>query len=164
MQLDLRKIFTEEEKALTFDFSVDWSGLEVGSYYPFVSPVKVSGIVKGFAGEASLEMEANFAFEIPCDRCAELTKKEYSYSFHHMLVRSLNEEDNDNYIQVENEKLDLDELLREDVLLELPRKFLCKSDCKGLCDCCGINLNKESCNCHKHQIDPRLEVLKQLID
>ena len=38
MQLDLRKIFTEEEKALTFDFSVDWSGLEVGSYYPFVSP------------------------------------------------------------------------------------------------------------------------------
>ena len=60
--------------------------------------------------------------------------------------------------------MDLDELIRTDILLELPTKFLCKEDCKGLCPTCGKNLNEGACNCQTHQIDPRLEVLKQLID
>lgn len=87
-----------------------------------------------------------------------------SYTFAHDLVLSLENEDDDSYIQIENYKLDLDELMRADILLELPTKFLCKEDCKGLCPVCGKNLNEGSCDCNLHQIDPRLEVLKKLID
>ena len=92
-------------------------------------------------------------------------ERRYVYPFSHVLVLSLEkEEDSGEYIQVDDYKLDLDELIRTDILLELPTKFLCKEDCKGLCPTCGKNLNEGACNCQTHQIDPRLEVLKQLID
>ena len=41
---------------------------------------------------------------------------------------------------------------------------LCKPDCKGLCPQCGKNLNEGKCGCSARQVDPRLEILKKLID
>ena len=55
-------------------------------------------------------------------------------------------------------------LLRDDILLELPTKFLCKPDCKGLCSQCGQNLNLGDCGCNQRRIDPRLEVLQQFFN
>ncbi len=163
MLLDLRKVFVEEIKELPFSGTFDLSDTEIGGSYPFVTPITYSGTVKSFAGEAQMEAEVSFTFEIPCDRCTEMISREYRYHFSHMLVRTLNQEDNDDYILVEDEKLDVDELLRADILLELPTKFLCKPDCKGLCSQCGQNLNLGECDCDKRRIDPRLEVLQQLI-
>ena len=75
------------------------------------------------------------------------------------------QEEDDDVIQIGPERtLDLDELLRSDILLELPYKYLCSEDCKGLCASCGKNLNEGPCGCNLHQVDPRLEVLKKLID
>ena len=48
---------------------------------------------------------------------------------------------NDDYILVENMKLDIEELTSEDIYLALPGKILCKEDCKGLCFICGIDKN-----------------------
>ena len=49
------------------------------------------------------------------------------------------------------------------VNLELPTKFLCNDDCKGVCVMCGKNLNKDQCDCKK-PIDPRLEGLLQFLE
>lgn len=163
MLLDLRRVFVEEIKELPFSGSFSMSDTEISGSYPFVSPVSYTGKVTAFAGEARMEAEVTFTFEIPCDRCLEPIRSEYCYRFSHGLVRTLNQEDNNDYIQVEDEKIDVDELLRADILLELPSKFLCKPDCKGLCSQCGKNLNEGDCGCNKTRIDPRLEVLQQLI-
>jgi uncharacterized protein len=56
------------------------------------------------------------------------------------------------------------DLLREQVLLEVPLKTLCKEDCKGLCPHCGINLNTGKCECAQAATDPRWEALKGLKD
>ena len=42
-------------------------------------------------------------------------------------------------------------------------KRLCDENCKGLCERCGANLNKAPCSCVTEKIDPRLAVLKQLL-
>lgn len=57
--------------------------------------------------------------------------------------------------------LQLDGLIRESIYLSLPMQFLCSQDCKGLCPVCG-NRADAGCNCEQEQVDPRLEVLKQL--
>ncbi len=58
--------------------------------------------------------------------------------------------DNEEGIYVyEKNEIDLFNYIRETLLLELPIKPLCNSDCKGLCPVCGKNLNKEKCNCKK---------------
>jgi len=59
--------------------------------------------------------------------------------------------------------LDLTEALREQILLELPMRPLCKPDCRGLCVECGKNLNEGTCDCVKETIDPRLVRLKDLL-
>ncbi len=56
--------------------------------------------------------------------------------------------------------IDLDPLVREQVLLALPMHAVCGEDCKGLCGTCGQNLNEGQCGCAQTQVDPRLAALK----
>mgnify|MGYP003549692792 FL=1 len=164
MLLDLKKVFSNEGESCSFDYEMDLSSTDINGFYPFVSPVSVKGMVKNNYEYAQLNAEVSFDFSIPCDRCTRQINKCYNYTFSHVLVLSLENEDDGNFIQVTNYKLDLDELTRADILLELPTKYLCSEDCKGLCPVCGKNLNDGTCNCDLHQIDPRLEALKKLID
>lgn len=60
--------------------------------------------------------------------------------------------------------LDLGPVVREISLLEIPMQVVCRPDCAGLCNTCGANLNEESCSCARDDVDPRLAVLKQLLD
>ncbi|MFQ5812787.1 MAG: DUF177 domain-containing protein [Anaerolineae bacterium] len=59
--------------------------------------------------------------------------------------------------------LDLTEALREQILLALPMRPLCRPDCRGLCVECGKNLNEGPCDCVQEIIDPRLVALKELL-
>lgn len=56
--------------------------------------------------------------------------------------------------------LDIDEVVRQGVLLHLPLQVICKPDCRGICPGCGANLNAEPCHCPPEETDPRLSVLK----
>lgn len=58
--------------------------------------------------------------------------------------------------------IDLDPIVREQVLLALPMHAVCKEDCKGLCGMCGQNLNEKACGCQSKVIDPRLAALKDI--
>lgn len=60
--------------------------------------------------------------------------------------------------------LDLTEIVRQSLLLALPPFPLCRKDCKGLCPHCGQNWNEGPCDCHAAEPDPRLAILKQLLD
>jgi uncharacterized protein len=54
--------------------------------------------------------------------------------------------------------------MRDEFYLALPMKPLCKDDCKGLCPLCGANWNRDTCTCKAEWVDPRLAVLKKLLD
>jgi uncharacterized protein len=58
--------------------------------------------------------------------------------------------------------VDLRELVREQLYLQLPMKPLCREACAGLCPVCGTNLNTHSCDCSHEWEDPRLAPLKAL--
>lgn len=60
--------------------------------------------------------------------------------------------------------VDLGPLVREYMLLELPIKPLCRPDCRGLCPVCGANQNEGLCRHEPTDIDPRLAVLRSLLD
>jgi uncharacterized protein len=64
----------------------------------------------------------------------------------------------------QKDSLALEDVLREQVLLALPVRTLCKPDCKGLCPRCGANRNLQACNCDPGPSDPRWEALSGLRD
>lgn len=61
-------------------------------------------------------------------------------------------------------EIDLTEVIRQDILLAIPPRPLCRSKCAGLCPICGKNWNEGPCDCKRAEIDPRLEKLKELLD
>jgi uncharacterized protein len=58
----------------------------------------------------------------------------------------------------------LEDVVREQVLLSLPSRTLCREDCKGLCPRCGQNLNQAKCTCDEAPADPRWNALAGLGD
>jgi uncharacterized protein len=58
---------------------------------------------------------------------------------------------------------EIDDLVREAVILSVPAKPLCSENCKGLCPVCGTDLNRSTCSCAKKDIDPRWDQLKGLL-
>jgi uncharacterized protein len=56
----------------------------------------------------------------------------------------------------------LEDVLREQVLLAVPLKAICRQDCKGLCPQCGADLNLAQCSCQAPVGDPRWSALKEL--
>ena len=60
--------------------------------------------------------------------------------------------------------LDLGPLVREISVVAVPIQTFCRPDCKGLCIECGANLNEGPCECDQDEIDPRLAILKKLLN
>jgi len=92
-------------------------------------------------------------FQLPLD--AEFTEL---YAFNHKTVTE------SGLILPENSQLDLAPLTREYMLLEIPISPTCDPSCKGLCPYCGENLNEVTCDHTAESLDPRLTILKSLLD
>jgi len=104
-----------------------------------------------------------------CSRCLEVTSFPIKSSFRYTLVpaakrikeeQELSSEDLD-FSFYNDELIDLDTMLYEQIMLQIPIKVLCDDICKGLCPHCGTDLNKVSCNCHNGFVDERLAILKK---
>lgn len=109
--------------------------------------------------------------ELACARCLEPVARKVTRSFD-LLYRPLGAdagpkertvsatESEVSYYQ--GEGLLVEDALREQVLLALPLKVLCREDCRGLCPSCGSNLNVEQCSCMVPLADPRWTALKEI--
>lgn len=159
MVLDLSSVFTDEGREMPVDCS-----FEMSSDDSFGSPVYVKGSVQNKTGIVSFTAVVTFRYDTVCARCDCDIRREMSFDIRHLLIKELNDsEDDDLFIVVPDLKLDIDALISEDIYLSLPPRFLCKEDCKGLCPTCGADLNNGDCGCVK-QIDPRLSPLAELLN
>ena len=108
---------------------------------------------------------------VSCTRCLESIRREFDIAFQDIFVDA-SEESTREEAEVGTEELDeslitsgeidLTEVVREQILLELPKQIFCKEDCRGLCPKCGGNLNLIDCNCIDDEIDPRWAALQNL--
>lgn len=164
MVLNLKDVFLNDGEKVKAQFEVELKSISLDGIYPFDSDAKVTAVAENKLGFVSLRLDTEFIYNRPCDRCGEAMNKELEFSFDHRLVAGLSDSEDDDYIEVPDFELELDDLVVSDILLELPGKYLCSEDCQGLCPDCGCNLNHSECTCSKGNVDPRLEILKQLID
>ena len=164
MKINLTNLLNQAENNKKFSYSLDMCDLSYCGYNPIKTPVKVDGKIFSKADIVCLDMKIQYTFDGQCDRCAEDVKKDFTINVNKIIVEELqNEDDDENYIVVNNQELNVDDLVREEVALNLPSKILCTEDCKGICQKCGANLNVNECNC-KPDVDPRMSALLQLLD
>jgi uncharacterized protein len=122
---------------------------------------------------ADIRLRGRFSgsFQVPCARCVEPVEVPLAADFDLIFrpvsadseapERSITAPETEiGYYQ--EDSLSLEDVLREQVLLALPVRTLCKSDCKGLCPRCGENRNSKACSCDEGPSDPRWEALAGL--
>ena len=110
-------------------------------------------------------------FSVPCARCIDPVEHtlsgEYDLIFRPLGVDGEVTEHSIGASETEigyyeGGSLALEDVLREQVLLSLPVRTLCREDCKGLCPRCGGNQNTEPCSCEEAPADPRWSALSEL--
>jgi uncharacterized protein len=144
--------------------------LEAGPVHEFriAGPVAVEISYYRAGTELFFEGELTAMTAASCARCAEEfatpSKRRFRYILVPRALVSSGDERGDDleFAMYDGDEVDLAPLVREQVLLALPTRPLCKEDCRGLCPQCGINLNEHPCECRSGQFDTRLAVLRTL--
>ncbi len=137
----------------------------------FHGDAKAEGEVTDSAGYMRLTLRVSASYVAECARCLDEVEDEYAEDFERTVVtkgsvkeETLEESVDEYAVLDENGMLDIDDEIRETMVLSFPSKILCREDCPGLCPKCGKSLKEGKCGCPEKEIDPRLAILQKLLD
>lgn len=164
MRLDLNKVLdiTGEADVVTAD--VDLTGTRYFGRQIFTAPVSMIAKAANRAGVVTLDCTYRFTLCVCCDRCLAPLELPTTRNISHTVTRTLQGEDDETFLVCEDGFVELDQLATNDILSELPMRFLCREDCRGLCPVCGADRNRVDCGCAEKASDPRLEALRKLLE
>jgi uncharacterized protein len=171
-----------ETHPVEFREAISPGAIDLGPDFRQLSPLRAEGradLVEEHHGkhkviqDIRLKGKLDMSLEVDCARCLEPVLHQVSRDFD-LLYRPLGTDAGRDELSVtdaeaeigyyQGEGLLLEDALREQVLLALPLKLLCREDCKGLCPQCGKNLNESVCSCAAAVQDPRWAGLKEIRD
>ena len=174
------KVSELEREPIEFDLALAPGMVDLGEEAEQVGALATSGLAEVLHEHrgpkdivADIRLRGQFAgrFQVPCARCVEPVEipleSDFDLIFRPVVAdsepteRSITPPETEiGYYQ--KDSLLLEDVLREQVLLSLPVRTLCKPDCKGLCPRCGQNRNSQECSCDVGPSDPRWEALAGL--
>lgn len=136
----------------------------------FPENAHVEGYITDDAGYMRLHLTATLPYRGMCARCLDSVEGVFTLDFERTvaaegtITEEQLEENEDSYVMIRDGKLDVDEPLREELLICFPMRLLCDENCLGLCPKCGKPKREGNCGCPEKEIDPRLAVLKKWLD
>ena len=163
MRLDLREIIEIPGSSLPFECELEPEFLMFPQIREYKKLPMARGVVKNVAGALIVEGGLEARMLQVCDRCLEEFEAEIAVDISVPLTNVPEDAESADLFLIDGDELELSELVESVFLFEMDAKSLCEEDCRGLCADCGVNLNREECECGK-KIDPRLAVLGQLLD
>ena len=138
------------------DLGISVIGVPLGS--PIELDLRLESVVEGVLvrGSATVEVRGE------CVRCLGEISDELEVDIQELYVYPGVEPDDDLASRLEGDLIDLEPLLRDEVVVDLPFQPLCRDDCLGLCVECGANLNDDPDHRHAARLDPRWDALRGL--
>ncbi|MBZ5514271.1 MAG: DUF177 domain-containing protein [Acidobacteriia bacterium] len=148
-ELELHRIVVSKTYA---PGALDYHGAE----YRQGAPLQVNGIAELVGPEIRIRGHLDTRIEALCDRCLRRTEIPIARDFD-LFYRSVKTIARVEEIEIPEDELDigfyegegiaLADIVREQVILSLPMKIICRPDCRGLCPNCGADLNRGDCGC-----------------
>lgn len=138
------------------DLGISVIGVPPGS--PVELDLRLESVVEGVlvSGSATVEVRGE------CVRCLGEVSDQLEVGIQELYVYPGVEPDDALASRMEGDLIDLEPLLRDEVVLDLPFQPLCREDCLGLCVECGANLNDNPGHRHEAGLDPRWDALHGL--
>ena len=167
MLIDVSPLLRGEVSKIDIDYKLR---AETIASIEFPEEAHVRGELTDNAGYMRLCLSADLPYKSECARCLAPVSGVFSLDFERtvapegMLTEQQLEDNVDEYVILEGNELDVDEQLREEILLCFPQKILCSEDCPGLCPKCGKPKREGACGGPETEIDPRLAILKTFFE
>ena len=164
--LDLRKYRLRSGESLRDEQEVEIAPIELGGQRYLVVPEKVPAeltITRASTGTV-YELRLHVRLHGPCFRCLGDAVLDEDLSLREYQAESPGGAEELTTPYVTNNRLDLSSWARDALVLALPDKILCRSDCAGLCPVCGRDLNAEPHEHEEEESDPRWAALAELRD
>jgi uncharacterized protein len=166
-EMEVRKLpFAETWEPNGFDFS-DPSVTQKG---PLVTE-GVAELLPDTGGEVHIKGRIRVGIETECDRCLGRASFQIDTPID-LYYRPLEQSADADEIAIDEGEaemgfyempgLQLEDVVREQVLLALPMQRVCSETCKGICPVCGANRNETNCDCHPKTSDDRWMALRDL--
>lgn len=168
MLINLSELFSVDGKEKTYTQDIEMTDFHApDGVYTIISKAPVRLWFRNL-GDRKLHMKGSIDLTvlIPCGRCLEPVEYQLQTEFEQELnleqsdeerVEDLNEQP-----YISGYHLDVDQLVSNELVLNLPMKILCSDDCKGICNRCGVNLNHETCSCDQSSPDPRMAAIQDI--
>lgn len=169
MRLSVASIAKIPGESIAFEFSQNWPEFtDTDPETQFVGPVHVSGRAAN-VGEGVIEVNAVAEAKLlsQCVRCLKPVEVLVTAQICERFVRDeAVQPDEEEAYPFANDTLELDTMVRDNLLLNLPVRVLCKEDCLGLCPVCGLDLNTNThCSCRQEAVDEHpMAALKALLN
>lgn len=174
-----RRIYIEaaalERKPLRFEAAIRPALLDLSDPWRVTRDVEASGLAELLDrdGVRSIRVRGRIRASVDhdCDRCLKELQRELDADFDLFFYpMTMIDEGGEAAISMEEAELGffegtgvaLADVVREQLLLWLPARSLCKPDCKGICPLCGADRNQAHCECRESFTDPRWDALRQL--
>ena len=166
-EMEVRKIRFDE----TFDpGQIDFAGEDLEQ----ASPLRATGSAELLAhsdGEVRVQGRYTVEMTAECDRCLGRARFPLEARFD-LFYRPMSYIARDEEIEIDEGEaeigfyqgggMELEDVLREQVLLALPMQRVCSNVCKGICPVCGKNRNETSCDCKLETANDRWGALRNL--
>jgi uncharacterized protein len=168
----------KEMEVRKLPFAVTWQPGEIdfaGSGAQQVGTVAAEGsaeLLENSGEQVRIQGHVNVNLETECDRCLGRAAFPVDTTFDLFYKPVSVLADTDDEIAIDEEETEigfydlpglvLEDILREQVLLQLPMQRVCGESCKGICPVCGANRNETECHCESHPGDDRWNALKDI--
>ena len=120
--------------------------------FAFKDPIRIAVSAQVVSGNLVVAGKLSTVVRMTCSRCLQGFSRDWTDASYHF----------DCAITNPHETIDLTESIREDIIVGLPVKPLCREDCKGLCPSCGKEWNTAPCACPSQKGDIRWLNLNKL--
>jgi uncharacterized protein len=161
MLLDVTTLLKNDGRYLDIIFNETIDGLiSFSEEYELDKPVSFIGKLESNKGILILKGVIAVEYAAKCSRCLNRIDDILKIDIDEEIVAE--SDDSEEYTYKDN-VVNLDKILTDNVILNLPNVKLCDENCKGLCITCGKNLNECKCDCSSTDTDPRFDVLKKFL-
>lgn len=162
MLIDLSELLSHEDKILNLSLDLEMEHFTTRLFdYPVVDKKPMRLLISGTGSKkAEISADIELALMIPCDRCLEDVKTQIEIHTSREVNLSETKEKEQEALEdvdyIDGTMFDAEKFAYSEILMNLPMKVLCRTDCRGICNKCGANLNYKDCGCDTAELDPQM--------
>jgi uncharacterized protein len=143
-------------RAVEVDAPIAW-GFEMAAVGPHL---KAELVLENASGVLVVRGPAETALQLTCHRCLTVWTETLAVE----ITEALGFDDDGDGYALEKDTADLEPVLRDALLLEVPLRPMCRDDCRGLCATCGADLNTATCPGHDEESISPFAALRDLLE